>query len=210
MVLDWTEGEGGRGKGRWKIRGEKGTRGEVESKSERKEREEKCVMATRKPINNNQIETEKKVKKNHSPKTHRNRQIIATGQLRNLAHIPKARAHDHRLVPILLVVIENALHALDARVLVGGELALLLRLVPVHDAPDKGRDEKGTRLGGGDGLHEREHERQVAVDAVLGLQDVRGLDAFPGRGDLDEDAFFADADGFVELWEGKEIRRGED
>jgi len=100
---------------------------------------------------------------------------------------------------MFLVVIENMLHALDARVLLRRKVLLHGSLVPVEDAADKGRDEKGTGLGARDGLHEREHQRQVAVDAVLRLQDVRGLDPFPRRGDLDEDALFADADGFVEL-----------
>ena len=112
--------------------------------------------------------------------THRNRQIITPRQLRNLPHIPKARPHDDRLIPILLIIVEDALHALDSRILVRLEAAALRLLVPIHDAPDKGRDEEGAGFGGGDGLHEGEHQGQVAVDAVLGLQDVRRFDAFPG------------------------------
>ena len=79
------------------------------------------------------------------------------------------------------------------------KLSLLSRLVPVHDAPDKGGNEVGACLGGGDGLREGEHEGQVTVDLVLGLQNVRGLDPFPGGGDFNEDALFTNADGFVEL-----------
>ena len=131
--------------------------------------------------------------------THRNRQIIAPSQLRNLPHIPEARPHHDCLVPILFIIVEDALHALDAWVLVRRKLALLRRLVPVHDAANKRRDEESACLGGGNGLHEGEHQGQIAGDAVFGLQDVRGLDAFPGRGDLDEDALFADVDGFVHL-----------
>jgi hypothetical protein len=37
-----------------------------------------------------------------------------------------------------------------------------------------------------------EEQRQVAVDAFL-LQDLGGLDAFPGGGDLDQHALAADA-----------------
>ncbi len=72
-------------------------------------------------------------------------------------------------------------------------------LVPIEDTADKGGDEECAGFGGGDGLREGEHEGQVAVDAVLGLQDVGGFDAFPGGGEFDEDARFVDADGFVEL-----------
>jgi hypothetical protein len=49
-------------------------------------------------------------------------------------------------------------------------------------------------------LGQREHERQVAIDAVLGLQDLGGFDAFPRRSELDEDAGLVDALLFVELW----------
>lgn len=34
---------------------------------------------------------------------------------------------------------------------------------------------------------------------MLGLKDVCGFDTLPGRGDLDENTLFADANGFVEL-----------
>ncbi len=51
--------------------------------------------------------------------------------------------------------------------------------VPVENAADEGRDEEGAGFSACDGLDEREHERQVAVDAVLLLQDVRRLDALP-------------------------------
>jgi hypothetical protein len=45
----------------------------------------------------------------------------------------------------------------------------------------------------------REHKGQVAVDAVLRLQDLSGLDALPRRGNLDEDAVLGDANLLVEL-----------
>jgi hypothetical protein len=100
---------------------------------------------------------------------------------------------------VLLVVVEDLLDALDARVLLLGVLLLGRRLEPVEDAADEGRDEEGTGLGGGDGLDLGEHERQVAVDAVLGLEDLGSLDALPCRGELDEDALLGDALLLVEL-----------
>lgn len=99
--------------------------------------------------------------------TYRNRQIITPSQLGDLAHIAERGAHDNSLVPVFLVVVEDGLHTLDAGVFLGGKVLLHGSLVPVQDAADKGRDEVGTGLGARDGLHEREHQRQVAVDAVL-------------------------------------------
>lgn len=72
-------------------------------------------------------------------------------------------------------------------------------LVPVEDAADKGADEKSVSLGGSDGLDQAEHEGEVAVDAVVALQDLGGLDTLPGRGDLDENAVLGDALSLVEL-----------
>lgn len=100
---------------------------------------------------------------------------------------------------MLLVVVEDVLHALDTWVLLGGVLSLHGSLVPVENSADEGRDQVSTSLGGSDGLNQREHEGQVAVDTVLGLQDVGCLDTFPGRGDLDQDSVLLDADGLVEL-----------
>jgi hypothetical protein len=65
-------------------------------------------------------------------------------------------------------------------------------LVPVEDAADEGRDEGDLGLGAGDGLVQAEEQGQVAVDALL-LEDLGGLDALPGGGDLDEDASRGDA-----------------
>jgi hypothetical protein len=94
---------------------------------------------------------------------------------------------------VLLVVVEDGLDGLDTGVLLGGVVALVGGLVPVENTADEGGDQEGTGLGGGDGLDEREEQGQVAVDAVLGLQDVSGLDTLPGRGDLDEDTVLGDA-----------------
>jgi len=80
---------------------------------------------------------------------------------------------------MLLVVVENLLHALDTRVLLLLVLLLGRRLVPVKDAADKGGDEESAGLSGSNGLHLGEHERQVGVDAVVALERLGGLDAFP-------------------------------
>jgi len=48
-------------------------------------------------------------------------------------------------------------------------------------------------------LRQGEHERQVAVDAVLALEDVSSFDIFPRGSELDEDTRFVDGNGFVEL-----------
>jgi hypothetical protein len=127
--------------------------------------------------------------------THSNGEVVAASKLSDLADASERGAHDNRLVAVLLVVVEDLLDALDTGVLLLGVLLLGGRLVPVENAADKGRDEEG----GSDSLDLREHEGQVAVDAVLGLEDLGGLDAFPCRGELDEDALLVDALLLVEL-----------
>jgi hypothetical protein len=131
--------------------------------------------------------------------THSNGEVVAASKLSDLADASERGAHDNRLVAVLLVVVEDLLDALDTGVLLLGVLLLGGRLVPVENAADKGRDEEGAGLSGGDSLDLREHEGQVAVDAVLGLEDLGGLDAFPCRGELDEDALLVDALLLVEL-----------
>lgn len=126
-------------------------------------------------------------------------EVIAAGELGDLSDVAEGGAHDDRLVAVFLVVVEDLLDTVHAGVLVRGEVLLQRCFVPVQNAADEGGDQVGAGFGAGDGLHEREHERQVAVDAVLRLQDARCLDAFPRRGDLDQDSVFGDADGFVEL-----------
>ncbi len=68
----------------------------------------------------------------------------------------------------------------------------LVLLVPIENASDEGRDESGFGFGGGDGLVEAEEEGHVAVNAFL-LEDLGGLNALPGGGELDEDAIARDA-----------------
>jgi hypothetical protein len=131
--------------------------------------------------------------------TYGNGEVVAASKLGDLADAAEGGAHDDGLVAVLLVVVEDLLDALDARVLLLAVLLLSRRLVPVEDAADEGRDEEGTGLSSGDGLDLGEHERQVAVDAVLGLEDLGGLDALPCRRELDEDALLANALLLVEL-----------
>jgi hypothetical protein len=104
---------------------------------------------------------------------------------------------------VLLVVVVDGLDGLDAGVLLGGVVALVSGLVPVEDAADEGGDQERAGLGGGDGLDQGEEEGQVAVDAVLGLQDVRGLDTLPGGGDLDQDTVLGDTVVGVQLGKKK-------
>ncbi len=111
---------------------------------------------------------------------YRNSQVIASSQLGDLSDVSEGGTHHDGLVVVFLVVVEDALHALDTRILMRSEVLLHRGLVPVEDAPDERRDEECPGFCSGNGLDEREHERQVTVDAMLGLEDVRGLDAFPG------------------------------
>lgn len=132
-------------------------------------------------------------------RTHSNGEVVAPGELGNLARVPEGGTHNNRVVAVLLVVVEDVLYALDTGVLGRAVLLLGRRLVPVKNAADERRDEVSTSLSSADSLDEREHEGQVAVDAVLRLEDLGGLDALPCRGDLDEDALLGNADLLVEL-----------
>lgn len=133
--------------------------------------------------------------------TYRNGQVITASQLRDLAGVTEGSSHDDGLVPMLLVVVENALNGLDTGILLGAEVALVRSLVPVQDTADEGGDEESTSLSSSNGLDKGEHEGQVAVDAVLRLQDVGGLDTLPGGGDLDKNTVLGDALLLVELRE---------
>jgi hypothetical protein len=131
--------------------------------------------------------------------TNRNSQIITPRQLGNLPNIPKARTHDNSLIAILLIIIKDSLHTCNTRIVLRAVRLARAGLVPIQDAADEGRDQEGAGLGGRDSLYFAEHQCQIAVYAVIALQDACGLDSFPGRGDLDQDAGFVDADVFVEL-----------
>ena len=117
---------------------------------------------------------------------------VAAGELGDLADVAEARAHDDGLVAEFLVVVVDGGDGLNAGV-VGAVVVLAgVLLVPVENASDEGRDEGGLGFGGGDGLVEAEEEGHVAVDALF-LEDLGGLDALPGGGELDEDAVAGDA-----------------
>ena len=112
--------------------------------------------------------------------THRNGQVIAARQFRDFADVPETSAHDDGLVSVLLVVVEDSLHALDPRVVLGRiPVLLLVGLVPIQNPADERRDEEGTSLGGGNGLWKGEHKSKVAVDLVFGLEGLGGLDTLP-------------------------------
>lgn len=102
---------------------------------------------------------------------------------------------------MFLVVIVDALDRFDTGIFLGSEIALVRILVPIEDTANKGRDQESASLGRSDGLDEREHEGQVAVDSVLGLEDMSSLDAFPCGGDLNENSVLGDTDRFVKLVE---------
>lgn len=135
----------------------------------------------------------------HRCQTHCNGQVVAAGQRGDLANTSEAGSHDNGLVVVLLVVVVDGANALDTRVLFRSVVLLCLRLVPIKNTADKGRNEESASLGSGNGLGKRKHERQVAVDAVLALQNVRRLDTLPSRGNLDENALLFNANLLVKL-----------
>ena len=101
---------------------------------------------------------------------------------------------------MLLVVVKDLGDGLDAGVLLAGVVgARVLGLVPVKDTADEGGDEVSTGLGGSDGLDRREKESKVAVDAVVALKNLGGLDTLPHRGDLNQDTVLRDALLLVQL-----------
>ena len=92
---------------------------------------------------------------------------------------------------------------------VGGlvPLAACALLVPVVDAPDKGRDELHARLRARCRLIQRKQQREVAVDAAP-LQATRGAYALPRRGNLDEHTQRRNARCLVQLNEALGARVG--
>lgn len=126
-------------------------------------------------------------------------QVVTASKLSDLTDVAERGTHDDGLVAKLLVVVEDGLDGRHTRVGLLGVLLLGSGLVPVEDTADKGGDEEGVGLGGGDGLGEREHESQVAVDLVVALENLGGLDTLPGGGNLDQDAVLGDALLLVEL-----------
>jgi hypothetical protein len=128
-----------------------------------------------------------------------NGEVVASSELSDLADAAERGTHDDGLVAELLVVVENVLDRLDTGVLLLGVLLLGGGLVPVKDTANEGRNEESAGLSSSDGLDLREHEGEVGVDSVLGLEDLGGLDALPCRCYLDENALLADTLLLVQL-----------
>ena len=118
---------------------------------------------------------------------YRNCQVVAAGKLGDFAFIPEASPHDNGTIAILLIVVEDGLHALDTWIVLRGVILLHCRLVPIQDSADERRNKVGTSLRCGDCLWEGEHQGQVTIDAVLCLQSMCSLDTFPCGCKLDED-----------------------
>jgi hypothetical protein len=66
-----------------------------------------------------------------------------------------------------------------------------------HSA-DKWRNQSHAGLRTGNRLSEAKEKGKVTMNALVTLELARGLDAFPGRCDLDEHTFFLDSDRLVE------------
>ena len=103
-----------------------------------------------------------------------------------MAGVPKARTHDHRLVPMGLKVVVDSGNGLHAGV-IGGVFnnEVDIGVVPISDAANEGRDEEYSRVSTSTGLLEAEDQRGVAVDVAL-LQRFRRANAFPGRRHLNQ------------------------
>ena len=106
---------------------------------------------------------------------------------------------------MLLVVVEDGAHTLDTGIFMSREVLLESSLVPIKDTADERRDEEGIGFGSSNGLDQREHKGQVAVDSLL-LEDFGRLNTFPGRGNLDQDTRLVNTLFFVKLGVGKYAR----
>ena len=131
--------------------------------------------------------------------TYRDGEVIAASKFSDFSYVTERCAHDNGLVAVLLVVVEDAVHALHARIFMSRIVLLHGGLIPVENAADERRDEECTSFGAGDGLDEGKHEREVAINFVVPLQNLGSLDALPGGGDLDQDTILRDTPLFVEL-----------
>ena len=98
----------------------------------------------------------------------------------------------------MLVVLVDLRHGLHAGIFGGSVVFARAFLPPVKDATHEWRDEFDAALGAGNGLGQREEQREIAIDAVL-LQNFRSLDAFPGGGDLDQNALAPNAVFFIQI-----------
>ena len=125
---------------------------------------------------------------------YRDSEVVTTSQLCDFSNVSKAGTHNNGLIAILFVVVENLLYALDTWVFLSAVVPLVCCLIPIKDTADEGGDEESACFSCSDGLRKGEHEGQIAIDAVLRLQNVRCLDALPCRGKFDKNAGFVDAD----------------
>lgn len=91
-------------------------------------------------------------------KTYRDGEVVATSKLRDLADVAEGSAHDDGVVSKLLVVIVNALDALDTRVFLRAVVLLGGGLVPVEDTTNKRGNEEGAGLSCSNCLDKGEHE----------------------------------------------------
>lgn len=131
--------------------------------------------------------------------TYRDSEIITASKLGYLSRISKAGTHDNGLVPVFLVIVEYVLYALNAGVILGSVVLFHRSLVPIKNATNERRYEKGSSFCPSDCLWERKHEGQVTVDPVFRLEGMCSLDALPCGGKLDQNSGFVNADGFVQL-----------
>ena len=69
--------------------------------------------------------------------TDRDGQIVTTSEFCDLTNIPETCSHHNCLIAMLLVVVEDCLDALDARVLLRTVILLRRGLVPIKNAADK-------------------------------------------------------------------------
>src|ERR1019366_453633 len=113
---------------------------------------------------------------------------IAPCQTDDLVHIPEACSHHLRLVTEFLVVVVNARHGCNTRILVGSYLcSAVLFPVPIINPAYEGGDESDARLGASHRLGKAEQKRQIAVDAFQ-FKDLRCPDSFPGTRSLDQNS----------------------
>ena len=122
-------------------------------------------------------------------------QVTAT-EFGDFTFVAEAGTHDLGRVTEVLVVIVDLSHRLHAGIFRGCEVFACALFVPVENATDERRDQLDATLGADHRLGQTEEERQVAVDAFF-LEDFGCLDAFPGGGDLDQNALTGDAFFFV-------------
>lgn len=143
----------------------------------------------------------------------RNRKSVAAGQLNDFVDVSKGGTHDNGVVSVFFVVVVDFRHRdhtgigcrLESwKVFVFGQFFFF---VVIHDASDKGRNKGDAHLGAGNGLGQAKNECQVAGDSLC-FQDLGGLNALPGGGNLDEDAGLVDSLFLVELDEGSGLFDG--